>query len=79
MHLPTDLWLFLLVAFALAILGVGGLAAVLIRRYRAPLPPAPAPTQTAEDLLHDLTHRGQALIRIEVIDPKNLLLRRPRS
>lgn len=33
---------------------------------------------TAADLLHDLT-RGPAVVRIEVIDAKNLFLRSPRS
>lgn len=37
---------------------------------------APALTVDAEKLLHDLT-RGPAIIRVEVIDPKNLFLRSP--
>ncbi len=38
-----------------------------------------SPDITAADLLHDLTKRGQALIKIEVIDAANLLLRSPRQ
>ncbi len=38
----------------------------------------PQLTVSAEALLHDLT-RGPAVVRIEVIDAKNLLLRRPRG
>lgn len=33
---------------------------------------------TAQDLLHDLTRRGGAVLKVEVIDPTNLLLRSPR-
>lgn len=33
---------------------------------------------TAQDLLHDLTKRGAAIIKVDVIDPSNLLLRSPR-
>lgn len=33
----------------------------------------------AQDLLHDLTARGQAILRVEVIDPANFLLRSPRQ
>lgn len=39
----------------------------------------PRPDTTAADLLHDLTRRGQAIIRVEVIDPANLMLRSPRG
>lgn len=35
-------------------------------------------TMSAEDLLHDLT-RGPAVLRVEVIDAKNLFLRSPRT
>lgn len=37
----------------------------------------PRPSITAENLMHDLT-RGQAVIRIEVIDPSAILLRSPK-
>ncbi len=33
---------------------------------------------TAQDLLHDLTRRGAAIIKVEVIDAANLMLRSPR-
>ncbi len=33
---------------------------------------------TAQDLLHDLTRRGAAILKVEVLDPANLLLRSPR-
>lgn len=39
----------------------------------------PAPTIEAQDLLHDLLARGNAIVRIEVIDAANLLLRSPRG
>ena len=39
----------------------------------------PRPDTTAADLLHDLTRQGQAVIRVEVIDPANLFLRSPRG
>lgn len=35
-------------------------------------------TQTAEELLHDLT-RGQAVVRVERIAPSDILLRSPRT
>jgi uncharacterized membrane protein len=38
----------------------------------------PKPTLTAEDLLHDLTSRGRAILKVDVIDPANLLLRSPK-
>lgn len=34
---------------------------------------------SAQDLLHDLTRRGGAVLRVEVIDPTNLMLRSPRT
>lgn len=54
-----------------------GLLVFCLVRWRKP-PPRPAqPTLSAEDLLHDLTTRGSSVIRIEVIDAKNLYLRSP--
>ncbi len=32
-------------------------------------------TTSAEDLLHDLTKRGHAVLRVEVLDPEALFLR----
>lgn len=40
--------------------------------------PKPKPDITAQDLLHDLTTRGAAILRVEVMDPSQLLLRSPR-
>ncbi len=34
---------------------------------------------TAQDLLHDLTRRGAAVLKVEVIDAANLMLRSPRG
>lgn len=34
---------------------------------------------SASDLLHELTTRGQALVRIEYLDPESILIRRPGS
>lgn len=36
------------------------------------------PDLDAADLLHDLTKRGQAVVKIQVIDPSSILLRSPR-
>ena len=38
----------------------------------------PAPTVTAEEILHDLT-AGASLIRVERINPENVFLRSPRT
>ncbi len=38
----------------------------------------PALDVSAQDLLHDLTRRGGAVLRVEVIDPTNLMLRSPK-
>lgn len=38
----------------------------------------PKPTLAAEDLLHDLTAHGHAVIKVNVIDPANILLRSPK-
>lgn len=39
----------------------------------------PKPDLSASDLLHDLTRRGQAIVRVEVMDATNLFLRSPRG
>lgn len=49
----------------------------LLRRARRS--PPPKMTLEAEDLAHDLTTRGFAVVKMTVIDPTNLLLRRPRG
>ena len=41
-------------------------------------PRKPQLSMGAEDLLHDLTKSGSAILRVEVIDPAQLYLRRPR-
>ena len=50
----------------------------LFRRARASALKTPVPSLDAEQLRHDLT-RGAAVVKIEVIDAKNLLLRSPRG
>ena len=63
------------ILFALAFIGDAALLALLLRR--------PKKTRkydlTAQDLLHDLTRRGAAILKVEVIDPANLMLRSPRG
>lgn len=56
----------------------GLLVGALVYAYRRRKPPDPKPTLGAEDLLHDLLSQGQAILRVEVIDPTNLILRSPR-
>lgn len=56
-------------------LAVNGLLAYLLKTTRKKR----APDLTAQHLLHDLTRHGQAILRVEVIDPANLLLRSPRA
>tara|TARA_R110000868_G_scaffold9394_1_gene46897 strand:- start:1353 stop:1571 length:219 start_codon:yes stop_codon:yes gene_type:complete len=70
-----------LIVFALIV----GLTASLILNIFAYLQgkktpePKPRLDVSALDLLHDLTVRGQAIVRIETIDSEALLLRRPGS
>lgn len=52
--------------------------AMQAKRYRESKK-KPVPTTSAEDLLHDLTRRGFAVLRVEVVDPDNLFLRSPRA
>jgi len=54
------------------------LVAVLAYLLRTKKPPKRLDV-TAQDLLHDLTRNGTAVLRVEVIDPANLLLRSPRG
>lgn len=46
-----------------------------------PAPPAkaPEPTLDAQMLIHDLTRHGSALVRIEVVNIGDVLLRSPRT
>jgi hypothetical protein len=66
----------LAVILAISLLFSAYLYALLRRSRRKP---GPVPTLEAEQLLHDLTANGQAVLRVTVIDPRNLLLRRPRG
>jgi len=61
------------------LLGIS-LVAVAVLGYllRARKPPKKLDV-SAQDLLHDLTRRGTSVLRVEVIDPANLLLRSPRG
>ena len=34
----------------------------------------PTPTTDARDLLHDITKRGRAIIKIDVLDPESLFV-----
>jgi hypothetical protein len=34
----------------------------------------PKPTQDARDLLNDLTKRGAAVVRVELVNPENMFL-----
>lgn len=47
------------------------------RQDAVPLPRAA--TLDAQQLIHDLTRNGAAIVKIEVVDPANLLLRSPRT
>lgn len=58
-----------------SLVGNGVLAFVLLR----PRKKKQKYDLTAQDLLHDLTRRGQAILRVEVIDAANLMLRSPRG
>lgn len=40
---------------------------------------APAPTLTAEQLLHQMTANGAAILRVECLNPNDLFLRSPRG
>lgn len=51
--------------------------AILLRKQKK-TPRKPQLSLSAEDLLHDLTRSGSAVVRLEVIDPANLFLRRGR-
>jgi hypothetical protein len=41
--------------------------------------PPPRLDTTAQDLMHDLTARGAAVVKITVVDPASILLRSPRE
>ena len=46
---------------------------------RKPLKSEPRLDVSASDLLHDLTRRGTSIVKIEVVDVSNLLLRSPKQ
>lgn len=58
----------------LALLGCVVLGTLWLRARKTP---AKKLDVTANDLLHDLTGRGSAVLRVEVLDPEALLYRRP--
>jgi hypothetical protein len=47
--------------------------AISLRRLKEK-PKQPVPDLTAQDLIHDLTRRGNATVRIEVVDASKFLL-----
>ncbi len=53
-------------------------AFLIYRHFNAKKPP-PRLDESALDLLHDLTRRGAAILKVEVIDPAGLMIRSPRS
>ncbi len=68
----------ILLAFAvMSVLGNFYLGFQLSREMRRPK--KRGADMTAADMLHDLTRRGQAILKVEVIDQENLLLRSPRG
>lgn len=64
--------------FGLMLAANVALAVLLARALKKP-PPKETFDVTAQDLLHDLTRRGAAILRVEVIDPTHLMLRSPRG
>ncbi len=75
--LPVLVFIVPLVVFAAISLALAKLISVERLRHKSPQR-EPELTLDAKDLLHDLMTRGQAIVRVEVIDPTNLLLRSPR-
>jgi hypothetical protein len=67
-----------LLAGGLGLSLVGNVALALLYRRRLKLRVKKA-DMTAADLLHDLTRRGQAILRVDVLDQENLMLRSPRG
>jgi hypothetical protein len=59
-------------------LGIFSLISVCVNVWLILRPAPKRHDSTAKDLLHDLTRRGNAILRVEVIDPENLILRSPR-
>jgi hypothetical protein len=72
-----DFWM-ALALMSVSILGNGILFYFLRRARKAPRARKNVDI-TAADLLHDLTGKGQAILRVTVLDPTSLLLRSPRD
>ena len=74
-------------AFVVAIAAVSVAAAVFISywliktdpRALSPKKKPPALSIDAQQLLHDLTRNGAAVVKIEVVDPSGIMLRSPRT
>ncbi len=66
----------LLVAATSAALNLAFVAFEIYKHLRKKKIP-PRLDQNAQDLLHDLTHRGNALLKIEILDAANFFIRRP--
>lgn len=61
------------ILLGLALLGYLPLIVLLVKSRKKPVPKYDA---TAQELLHDLTRRDGAVLRIDVINPDSILLRR---
>lgn len=68
--------LYLLIAVSSLFFLISCLLAVLL--YRSRKRPPKRLSDSAEDLLHDLTKRGSAVLRVQVIDPEQIFLRSPK-
>lgn len=80
---------------AILVLSIGfnvfqGYACAVLKRHKLQLredlesakkapPAAPKLDVSAQDLIHDMTRRGHAIVRIEILDPSSILLRSPRD
>lgn len=65
----------LAILLGLALLGYVPIIVMLFRARKSP-PPVPKYDATASDLLHNLTRRGGAVLRLEILDPESLFIRR---
>lgn len=70
--------LFYFIPAFLTVSVLANLLLVFLLHRQKKTPRKPQLSMGAEDLLHDLTKSGSAILRVEVIDPANLYLRRPR-
>ncbi len=71
--MTLEYWL--LAAFCLVSGGLNGFLAYRLRTSRRSTRKLDI---SAQDLLHDLTRKGSAILKVDVIDAENLLLRSPR-